>query len=449
MKSIGAKLFIGFICMAVLTVSLLWLIQAVFMKDNYLHERIQAIDAVITEASKNKTIDYQSLEQDLNISLLEIDSEGNVTYVSQGMPMRGMILHQLANVKDESSGYEVQYFQMGSHETKYALLRSSLSGSGGGYLYAVVSLVDVEEASRIMLKQLWIITTALVVFSVILAVVLARKFSRPIRQVTQAAHEMAAGKLDIVLPVRSQDEIGRLTSALNELGVELQKTENLRHELIANVSHELRSPLSVIQGFAETVRDVTWPNEEKRTSQLSIIADEASRLSKIVNDILDYSRLQAGVDQISVTDFSVCPILKEIIEHSELEASKRNLFISLNCPDVTIRFDQNKLIQVLNNLISNALNHAQSGSAIHIDVERKNANARISVKNSGDTIPPEQLKHVWDRYYRAERINSCKPLGTGLGLSIVKSILDRHYVQYGASSENGETVFWFETLPLE
>lgn len=447
MKSIGTKLFIGFLCMAALTVGLLWLIQAVLMKDSYLNERINAIDTAITEASQNETIDYQSLEQNLNISLLETDSDGNAIYMSEGMPMRGMMLRQLQFASDESSSNGVHYFQTGDRRTRYALLRSSLYG--GGYLYAVVSLVDVEEASRIMLKQLWIITTALVVFSIILAVILARKFSRPIREVTHAAHQMASGKLDIALPVRSQDEIGQLTLALNELGAELQKTETLRRELIANVSHELRSPLSVIQGFAETVRDVTWPNEEKRTSQLTIISDEALRLSKIVNDILDFSRLQAGVDQISVTDFPLCPILKEMISRSELETGKRDLSICLNCPDVMIRFDKNKFIQVLNNLISNALNHAESRSTVYINVESQNENVRILVKNSGGTIPAEQLKFVWDRYYRAERINNNMPLGTGLGLSIVKSILDWHHVHYGASSDNGETIFWFETLPLE
>ena len=447
MKSIGTKLFIGFLCMAALTVGLLWLIQAVLMKDSYLNERIDAIDAAITEASQNETIDYQSLEQNLNISLLETDSDGNATYMSEGMPMRGMMLRQLQFAADESSSNGVHYFQTGDHKTRYALLRTLLTG--GGYLYAVVSLVDVEEASRIVLNQLWIITAALVVFSIIFAVILARKFSRPIRKVTEAAHEMANGKLDITLPVRSQDEIGQLTSALNELSSELQKTENLRRELIANVSHELRSPLSVIQGFAETVRDVTWPNEEKRTSQLTMISDEASRLSRVVSDILNYSRLQAGVDQISVTNFSACPILKDMLIRSDLEAGKRNLSISLNCTDVEIRFDQNKFVQVLSNLISNALNHAASGTTIYLDVERLDANARISVKNSGDTIPPDQLKYIWDRYYRVEQISDNKPLGTGLGLSIVKSILGRHHVRYGATSENGQTVFWFETISLK
>jgi signal transduction histidine kinase len=308
--------------------------------------------------------------------------------------------------------------------------------------------VDVENASRILLQQLWIITAVLFVLSITLAIILAHMFSRPIRRVTQAAREMASGMLDIHLPVCSKDEVGQLTVALNELGVELKKTENLRHELIANVSHELRSPLTVIRGFAETVRDVTWPDQEKRSSQLTMIADEASRLSKIVSDILDYSRLQAGVDHIEITDFSVCSKLSEVIDHYKPEAEKKNLSLNLDCPDLTVRFDQNRFSQVLINLLNNAINHAAIGSSVFINVAVKSHEARVSIQNSGKSIPAEELSQIWDRYYQAEQINDNKPLGTGLGLSIVKSIFDVHGVSYGVHSQNELTVFWFDTLPL-
>jgi len=416
------------------------------MKDNYLNERIQTIDSAVKNAAQSKDVDYQSLESGLNISLLTVDGNGNIRYMSQGLPMRGMMLRQIPYLMEQTRDGQVQYINA-SMDSRYAVLGRALSG--GGNLYAVFSLADIEEASRILLQQLWVITAVLLAFSIILAVVLARMFSRPIGRVTQAARRMAAGKLDISLPVHSQDEIGQLTVALNDLGAELSKTENLRRELIANVSHELRSPLSVIQGFAETVRDVTWPDEEKRSSQLTIIADESSRLSKIVNDILDYSRLQAGVDQVLISDFNVCPVLRDIAGRYALEAGRKNLSLDLDCPDLTVRFDQNKLIQVVNNLLNNALNHAESGSLIHIGAVTLDDRTRVSVKNTGNTIPPEELKFIWDRYYRSEQVNESRPLGTGLGLSIVKSILDHHQVPYGAESGNNETVFWFETLPLK
>lgn len=446
MKRIGSKLFAGFLCMAVLTVGLLWLIQAVVMKDNYLNERIRTIHSAIKSASENTAIDYQALESELNVSLLLVDYNGNIVYMSQGMPMRGMMIRQIPNIMKQNENGQVQYLNTASKDVQYAILGHTLTG--GGNLYAVFSLVDVENASRILLEQLWIITAVLFAFSILLAILLARMFSRPIRRVTQAAREMASGKLDIHLPVCSKDEVGQLTVALNELGIELKKTENLRHELIANVSHELRSPLTVIQGFAETVRDVTWPDQEKRSSQLTMISDEASRLSKIVSDILDYSRLQSGVDQITISDFPVCSRLSEVMDHYELEAHKKNLSLHLDCTDLTVRFDQNRFSQVLNNLLNNAINHAEIGSSVFVKVEAKGNEARISVQNSGKTIPVEDLSYIWDRFYQVEQINDHKPLGTGLGLSIVKSIFDVHGVSYGVHSENDLTVFWFDTLPL-
>jgi len=178
--------------------------------------------------------------------------------------------------------------------------------------------------------------------SVLLAVFLSGRMSRPIRAVTRAAWEMASGKLDVRLPVKSQDEIGQLTEALNDLGTELGRTEKLRQELIANVSHELRSPLSVIQGYAETVRDVTWPNEAKRTEQLTIIAEESSRLTRVVKDILDYSRLQAGVEHLSLMSFPVCPVFEQLLKQYDIEAIRHHVTVQISCPELTVVFDRDR-----------------------------------------------------------------------------------------------------------
>ena len=442
-RHIGTKLFAGFLCMAVLTVGIVWLILAVITKDSYRNERIRAIDTAILNVAQDDIAAYPALEESSSVSLLAVDGAGHVAYMSQGMPMRGMILRQIESILGQNANGVVKSIETAAG-TRYAVLGRPLPG--GGTLYAVFSLADVEEAAGILLNQLWIVTAALLAVSIVFAIVFARAFSRPIKKVTQAARAMAAGCLDISLPVKSEDEIGQLTMALNDLGADLQKTESLRRELIANVSHELRSPLSVIQGFAETVRDVTWPDEQKRAAQLTMIADEASRLGRIVNDILDYSRLQAGMDTLSVADFPICPMLKELLERHEQEARTKNIRFELICGAPLARFDKDRFAQVLDNLINNALSHADKGSSITICVQEKRDAHRISVRNTGVTIPDEALLHIWDRYYRADTINGNKPLGTGLGLSIVKSILDKHGVSYGVTSKGNVTEFWFDTL---
>lgn len=447
MKHIGFKLFTGFLCMAILTVVILWIVQAGIMKDSYLTERVNAVDAAVQKAIENNNIDYQALEESLTADFIMLDNRGDVEYISPGTPMRGMIIGSCQSMSKQGEEGIVQYINSMAGNTRYAILGRPLKQEG--YLYAVFSLTNVEEASRILRQQLWIVTIALLAISIVFAIILSRKFARPIREVTGAARSMAAGKLNVKLPVRSKDEIGQLTLALNDLGEQLQKTESLRKELIANVSHELRAPLSVIQGYAETVRDVTWPYAEKRTEQLTMITNEAARLSRIVTDILDYSRLQAGVEKLTVSDFSVLSVLQMTVKRHELDASYKDIAIKLNCEDAIIRFDRYKFEQVVDNLLNNAINHAEQGSGIEIKIEQTSDISRIFIKNRGEIIPKDELAHIWDRYYRAQQISENRRLGTGLGLAIVKSILEIHGVTYGVASADSNTEFWFDTLPIE
>ena len=445
MKHIVSKLMIGFLSMALLAVALIWLIQAVFLSDGYLNQRVNTIEATLSGVDTFANTDFASLESSLNISLLAVDEDGAVVYQSDTLPMRGLILKKIPEMID-SVGDGIQYLQTESPETRYALVSLQVSE---GYLFAVFSMVDVTEASRVLLQQLWIITAVLTAAALLLSILLSRLFSRPILRVTKAAREMSEGNYNIVLPVATRDEIGQLTNALNELGVELGKAEDLRKELIANVSHELRAPLAIIQGFAETVRDITWPDEKKRTEQLTMIAEEATRLSGMVTDILDYSKLESGTEGISLSNFESGQALNELIGRFEIEAGKKDVALELNCPDCTIRFDRGKFIQVMNNLLINAVQHAPKRSVVRVRCEETGGALRISVENAGKPIPPEEIGKIWDRYHRAPQSGSAGSLGTGLGLAIVKSILTQHGVRYGVSSDEARTAFWFETVPLD
>ncbi|HEY5466754.1 MAG TPA: HAMP domain-containing protein, partial [Clostridia bacterium] len=244
MKTIGSKLFVSFLLMAALTIGLLWLIQAGFMKDSYLKSRVGSVAAAVRQAANADAPDLETLKQEQNISLVQLGADGMARSMTQGMPMMGQVVRaSQAMVPDRVDG-TVQLLTSASNTGRYALLGYPVKS--GGYLFAVFSLADVDEASRILRDQLWLITLLLLSFAVILAIVLSRRLARPIKAVTHAARELALGRLDVALPVKTRDEIGALTVALNELGIQLQNTENLRKELIANVSHELRAPLAVI-----------------------------------------------------------------------------------------------------------------------------------------------------------------------------------------------------------
>lgn len=442
MKRIVTKLALAFLGMAALAVALVWLVQAVLLSDSYLNQRVATIDEAVQSTVIAPQTDYAALESALNVSLLALNAEGSVVYQSDGLPMRGQIVRRVSELA-QTAGGGVEYLQTETEEARYALVSRAVAG---GTLIVVFSLVDVTEASRVLLQQLWVITAVLMGAALILSLVLSRLFSRPVVSVTQAAKALAAGDYSVKTPVRSRDEIGQLTQALNELGDELGKAEELRRELIANVSHELRAPLTIIRGYAETLRDVTWPNEEKRTAQLNAICDESVRLGALVSDILDYSRLQSGADKLELTDFSLGDALGEIVRGFDLAAGRRDIALELSCDEGEVRFDRAQMVQVVSNLLDNAVHHARERSRIRIRGEKRGACMRVSIENVGDPIPPDELPNIWDRYHRAPRSGEAGGLGTGLGLAIVKSILTRHGVNFGVESDEKKTVFWFETV---
>ena len=442
MKRIRAKLLLAFFGMAALAVALVWLVQAVFLSDSYLKERIQSIDSAVSGFSVTAQSDYAALESALNVSLLAVNDAGGVVYQSDGLPMRGQIVKRIPELL-QAAGGGAELLQTETEQARYAVLARAVEG---GTLLVVFSLVDVSEASRVLLQQLWVITAVLLAAALALSLFLSRRFSRPVVSVTNAAKRMAAGDYSAKTRVTTQDEIGQLTQALNELGDELGKAEELRRELIANVSHELRAPLTIIRGYAETVRDVTWPNEEKRTSQLNAIVEESARLGNLVSDILDYSKLQSGTESLNPVAFSGYEALHELVSRFALAAGVRDIALELTCPAGEILFDHGQFVQVVSNLLDNAVRHAREGSRVLVRGEAAGKAMRISVENQGDPIPPEELPKIWDRYHRAPKRGEAGGLGTGLGLAIVKSILERHGVAYGAQSDEQRTVFWFETI---
>ena len=455
-RHLFSKLFISFLAMAALTVGLLWLVQAGLMRDIYLDSRIdrvrQAVAEAATEIDAIDQLDPDALAEAANATILVVPAGsdgGRMMGMSERMPMMGNVRRQIQAmiVAEDWTGYTI-LDASGSTAGRYALIGQPLAD--GSHVFALFSLSDVDAAATILRDQLALITVLLLLFAIALAVILSLTLSRPILAATNAAHQLATGQLDIQLPIRGQDEIADLGQALNALGRQLQTTENLRRELIANVSHELRSPLTVIRGYAETVRDVTWPDEIKRSTQLTLIADEAARLTGVVGDILDYSKLQAGVRPPVSRVFTANPVLEAARQRFELEAAKRKLHLALDCPqrDVPVNFDPGQFEQVLTNLIANAINYAEPDSEIQIHFQPLDRLARIDVVNQGDTIPAEELDQIWDRYYRASQVRDDNRLGTGLGLAIVRSILEQHGVQYGVESHDREIRFWFETKPV-
>ncbi len=310
------------------------------------------------------------------------------------------------------------------------------------------SLADADEASRLLRQQLWLITIVLILLAGVISAWLAKRLADPVQAVTRAANQIEMGNYDVRLEVKSTDELGKLTSSLNSMSAQLRKNDQLQKELIANVSHELKAPLTIIRGYAETIRDVTWSDDAKRNASLDLIIDESERLRSIVQDILDYSQLQAGTIKLKPEPFALRPLLDDVLTKLDQYIRSKNLSVHIEGNDTTIFFDRKRLQQVVLNLIVNAVQYSYDNTEIRISINRHNivnhSFVKLSISNHGPSIPASDLSSIWDRFHRSNQLRADEPIGTGLGLAIVKSIMDQHGSSCGVSSDEEQTIFWLD-----
>ena len=278
----------------------------------------------------------------------------------------------------------------------------------------------------------------------VMMLVIAQLITRPLRQMAAAADRFARGDFDKRVPVESRDEVGRLAEALNRMAAELDQLEQTRRGFVANVSHELRSPLTSIQGFINGILDGTVP-EAEREHYLEIVLDETKRMSKLITTLLDLSHMDSGQTEIKPTRFDINEMIVRVLFRQETRVNDRGMDVEIDFEDEQgfVLADADRIEQVVVNLIDNAIKYGRDGGKITLSTKRENGHIRVTVADDGQGIPAEDLPHVFDRFYKADKAHT-KGLGTGLGLSIVKSIIDQHGQTIDVSSEEGNgTTFSF------
>lgn len=291
--------------------------------------------------------------------------------------------------------------------------------------------------------QLIIITIILGLFSIILSVLLSRRISKPIIKTNTTAKELAKGNYDISFEGGSYREISELNQTLNFAANELSQVDKLRRELIANISHDLRTPLTMIEGYSEMMRDIPGENTPEN---LQIVIDETARLTNLVSDILDLSKIQSGTQTLSLKNFNLTQSIRNILKrYSKLIEQDGYVIKFISNADTYVNADEIKISQVVYNLINNAINYTGDDKTVIVKQVLKEGVVRIEITDSGKGIEPEMIKNIWDRYYKIDKSHKQAVIGSGIGLSIVKSIMDMHKAPYGVVSKLGEgSTFWFE-----
>lgn len=313
------------------------------------------------------------------------------------------------------------------------------------YLFIESALEPVGATVRIIKQQLIYITIILFELAFIITLFISKRISRPLVSLSKTAEKFARGDYSVHFDETQYAEVKQLSNTLNTAGKEISKVSELRRDIIANVSHDLRTPLTIIKSYAEMIRDLSGDDPEKREQHLQIIIDESDRLANLVSSILELSKLESSATPPKIESFSISQKLSEIMERYRILCERDGYNIHLIGDDDRICYaDTARIEQAIYNLINNAVNYCGDDKEVIVRQINKEGSVRIEVTDHGKGIPQEQLRHIFDRYYRAPKV-SREVIGTGLGLSIVKEILRQHGFPFGVSSTVGEgTTFWLE-----
>ena len=321
--------------------------------------------------------------------------------------------------------------------------------NAGGYLQGLVlvssSASNISGVWRDLFGILLVTTLAVVLIAAIISSATSMRQSQPIKEIAAAARQFGLGQLDVRVDVGTRrDEVGELAEAFNAMAESLSKSEQRRSEFIANVSHELKTPMTTIAGFADGILDGTIPPDQER-HYLEIISSETRRLSRLVRSMLDLSRLQSD-ERAAQQQFDICETLVRALVTLERKVNAKHLEVNAQLPDdepIPVWGDQDAITQVCYNLLDNAIKFSKEGGVLGLGVTVKGAKATVTISNQGDTIPPEELQLIFDRFHKTDRSRSEDRDGVGLGLYIVKTILNSHKETITCSSEDGVTKFVF------
>ena len=325
-----------------------------------------------------------------------------------------------------------------------------LSGNGGEtYVLMLNSELEPLNATVETLKtQFWVIAFILLWGALLLALLISRNISAPIKKMNRAAKRLAQGGYDADFRVGGYREVTELSESLTHASEQLSRNDRLQKELIANISHDLRTPLTMIVGYSEVMRDIPGENTPEN---VQVIIDETERLAQLVNDLLDLSKLQAGTRVPTLEIIDLTELIKSTMLRYEKLTGRDGYRIEFEA-DASVRVcaDPTMLLQVMYNLINNAINYTGEDKLVRVTqrLTGDGGRIRVSVTDSGAGIPPEQIPLIWDRYYKIDKVHRRAMIGTGLGLSIVKQVLEAHHTTYGVESKEGVgSTFWFE-LPV-
>lgn len=476
--SIRSRIFCYFLIFTALLLILLWLFQTVLLNDFYKYQKTSMLTSSAESIARNiENADIETLithiSEQNDVCVLIVNE--NLEALHSADASLGCVIHRMSRQdlfrsmqamenNDEmifevysmrsfqSTQYEARRFagrvppqDDGTAQSMIAARRITLSSGQNAFIFLNSIITPVSATVQTLRTQLIFITVLLIILSFFISLLLSKRITQPIVATTLAARDLSIGAFTPV-PTRIP-EITELNAQLTRAAEDLRKVEAMQRELIGNISHDLRTPLTLIEGYAEVMRDLPGENSPEN---LQVVIDETKRLTTLVNAVLDYSVSKSGQSVPDVKNFDLTESILEILNRYQKLTKQEGYQVNFRYDaHVTVCADELKVGQVVYNLINNALTYTGEDQTVTVSQVVKDGQVEIQIHDSGQGIAEEEIPYIWSRYYRGSKPHKRATMGTGLGLSIVQGILESHRLTYGVSSEEGAgTTFWFR-LPIQ
>ncbi len=464
-NSFRKKLLSWFMFFTVVIFTVLWLLQTVFLQKFYngmiIRNTVKVADKISSESQSSDITSYiDDISRSNSILVFVTDTDGNIMYSSDEYKKGHKFKDERLEMPYNGNGKEMRFHYRELPEN-YTEFLSAVNASDSGeaelqnddiyvygrlidfygsdekaVLYVGTTLNAVGSTARIIRIQLIWVTLLSIIIAFVLALFMSKSFSKPVSQLNEKAHKLGEKDNDAEFSEGFCTELDELNKTLDTTSEKLKKNREFQNELLANVSHDLRTPLTMIKGYAEMIRDISREDEKQCAEDVAVIVEETDRLTALVNEILEYSELQMSDSEAVMNDVDLSETVASVADSFDKLYFKDGYVFERNiADDIHIKGNISRLKRAIYNLLDNAVRHAGEDKWVGISLRTDNDKAIIEISDHGSGIAPEELEHIWDRYY-TKRQRSGKGV-SGLGLAIVKQIVSQHNGVCKAESEVG------------
>ncbi len=482
-NSIRFKLFIGISIFIIFIIGLSWVLNTQYLDKYYLYKKknilidyVKEIDEIYLGSIDNIEDKLNTIESNINGSISIFSQVGDVKYSSQfsqrmgGMgqsqknsPWRPTISKEgLLKVLEGEIVFETYHH----NKLKADFLTMGYKLFKEDIILIQIPLAAIQEGAKVANNFYLFIGLLAITLSMIFAFIYAKKFTRPIIELNDVTNSLAELDFNKKSQINTKDELGELAKNINYLSDKLDSTitelndankklqkdiekerkiDEMRKKFVSNVSHELKTPISLIQGYAEGLKDSVMEEQESKEYYCDVIIDEADKMDKLVKDLLDLSQLESGYLKLNKEVFDIIDLVNSTVKKYRPIFDEKGINVSVDeAQEIMINADISRIEQVLKNYINNAINHVDDKKTLRISFEESDKKIKVNVFNTGKPVPKDEINNLWMSFYKVDKARSRKYGGTGLGLAIVRSILILHDAEFGVSNKDNGVEFWFK-----